>query len=395
MRAEAAVIGGSRAFAVAPFKAGTTLRADDPCADATFDAWLEGKRYPHAAADDAWLSGAPLRAPLRSAGFKVVAKLPAGMPFAVIELPKDSCLLATSATPADRLGLRVKGGATPPAEGAGTVGRCAQAEATVVISREGGGEVIALVAPAAKVGGVQGLRELAASGGLALTALSVPSADRPWDAKQLLLASAVPEETIGIASTPDVPLDKESRVVALSFETPSALTPDPASGVFSYCAPPLGENAHEALCVFSGPNRWRTAGADALGGLARSKLPFWLFTMQGVSDPVALKGLTELLTLARTLAHDGFVPTTLEAITETPTGVEILGRTGEDAVVAVGTGPAAPWVYPLTDGPVWALGGAPRVVPSKPLATLTLTALAKSLPPKASRRTVVFRRQAR
>ena len=86
--------------------------------------------------------------------------------------------------------------------------------------------------------------------------------------------------------------------------------------------------------------KWRSPRKrrDAVGGLARSKLPFWLYTMHGVKDPAALEGIVELLALARSLGRDGFTPTTLEALIEQPNRVEVLGRTGEDAVVAVGVG---------------------------------------------------------
>ena len=193
-----------------------------------------------------------------------------------------------------------------------------------------------------------------------------------------------------------MPADAETRVASLSFETPNALVPESPVDLYSYCDPPLDAKMHEAICVFSGPQKWRTeGGAEAVGGIARSKLPFWLFTMQGANDPVALKGVTQLFTLARRLGRDGFTPSTLEALTELPMGVEVLGRAGEDAIVAVGVAATAPWVYPLTDGPAWTLDEAPRIVALKPLEKVTLSAslTAKLLPPKASRRTVVWRRQ--
>lgn len=71
----------------------------------------------------------------------------------------------------------------------------------------------------------------------------------------------------------------------------------------------------------------------------------------------------------------------------------MLGRTGEDAIVAVGVAPVEPFVYPLSDGPPWTLDDAPHIVPVKPLEKVTLHAMVKVLPPKAARRTVIFRRQ--
>lgn len=396
MHAEAASIGGSRAFAFVPFEPGSTIRADEACSEASLDAWLVAKRYPPARADEGWLAAAPRRAPLVAAGFRQAWSGGSEQPFTVIEAPKDSCVLATSSVPTDRLGLRLKGGERPVVDAPGIFARCAEAEGTLLVSREGTGELVVLVAPAAGVGGMHGLREVARESGLPFTTSDIPAADRPWDAKQTLIASQIPAENINTAAAPDVPADSESRVAALSFETPNALTPETPSETFSYCEPPLEPTTRQATCVFSGPQRWRTeAGAETVGGIARSKFPFWLFAMQSANDPKALKGIAQLFALARRLGRDGFTPTTLEALTELPTGVEVLGRTGEDAIVAIGVAPSEPWVYPLTDGPAWTLDDAPRIVALRPLERVTLKATTKALPPKASRRTVVFRRQTR
>ncbi|CAN5924449.1 hypothetical protein BH11MYX4_BH11MYX4_60210 [soil metagenome] len=398
LRAETSLVGGSRAFGFAPFKPASTLVTDEPCADASLDAWVDAKHYPAGAADDAWLKGAPQRALLASAGFHVVALARAEAPFAVVELPKDSCLVVTSAGADDRLAVRLKGEAAAALEGRGSLGRCAQAEGTVVVSREGRGELVVLVGPAAGVGGELGLRETMKSVGLAPSALAVPPGDRSWDAKQVLLASAIPVALIDTAAAPDVPPFAEGRIVALSLETQGALVPELAPGVESSCTPPLGEATREALCIFSGPQKWKSPGGGdnpPVGGLARSKLPFWLYTMSNVRDRAALEGLSKLLTLARSLAREGFAPTTLEALVEQPNGVQVLGRTGEDAVVAVGVAPSDPWVYPLTDGDAWTLDGPPQIALVKPLQQVTLVSMLKQLPPIHTRRTVVFRRQKR
>jgi hypothetical protein len=397
LRADAALIGGSRAFAVAPFKPASTLVADEPCSEASLDAWIEAKQFPHPPVDDAWLAAAPARAPLKASGFHVLAFGPPEAPFVVVDVPKESCLLATSASVDDRLGLRMKGEPALVAEASGAVGRCAQAGGKVLVSRDGKGEVAVLVAPAAMVGGLLGLREVAASAGLVLVSSAVPGSERAWDAKQLLLASAIPEAIIKTSSASDVPKDSEARIVALSLETPSALTFETAPEVKSSCAPLLGVKTREAVCVFTGVQKWRTpGGADGVvGGLARSKLPFWLYTMQGVKDPAALDGITKLLAIARFLGREGFTPTTLEALVEQPNGVDVLGRTGEDAVVAVGVAPSEPWIYPLTEDAEWTLDDPPKMATVKPLEKITLVTALKKLPPINSRRTVVFRRQKR
>jgi len=396
LRAEASTIGGSRAFTFVPFKPGSTLRTDDACSDASLDAWIDAKHYPPPPPDGPSLDAWPPRAPLVRAGFKPVALASSKTPLVVVDVPKESCLVTTSSNPTDRLSVRLKGGAVVIPESAGILARCAQAEGTFVIAREGTGELAVMVAPASGLGGMTGLQELARDFSFPLASTALAPTDRAWDAKQVLLASQIPEANITTASAPEVPVETEPRVAALSFETPNALTPETGADIYSYCNPPLDAKVRAATCVFSGPQKWRTdAGAEAIGGIARAKLPFWLFAMQSASDPVALQGMTQLFTLARRLTRDGFTPTTLEALTELPTGVEVLGRMGEDAVVAVGVIPTPPYVYTLSDGSPWTLDAAPRIVPVKPLEKIMLTSTMKTLPPKPARHTVVFRRTKR
>lgn len=393
LRADAATIGGSRAFTFAPFKPASTLRTDEACRDASLDAWIDGKHYPAPPADGpAFASWAP-RAALASAGFKPVAFGAADAPIVVVDVPKDSCMITASAVATDRLSVRLKGGAVVVPEAAGILARCASAEGTVVVAREGKGEITVMVAPAAGVGGMTGMQELSREAKIPLAAHVLPPTDRAWDAKQVLLASQIPEANITTASAPEIPVETEPRVAALSFETPNAIIPETGADIYSYCNPPLDANVRAATCVFSGPQKWRTdTGAETVAGIARAKLPFWLFAMQSVSDPVALKGMTQLFALARRLTRDRFTPTTLEALTELPTGLEVLGRMGEDAIVAVGVLPTEPYVYTLSEDGAWTLDGEPRIVPVKPLEKIVLTSTLKKLPPKNARHTVVFRR---
>lgn len=394
LRADTARVGGSRAFPYLTFKPATALAVDDACSEASLDAWIDAKHYPHAPFDDAWFKASPRRAALAGADFHVIGSSRAELPLVVVDVPKESCVLVTSDVADDRLRVRIKGDPVTVVEGRGTVARCAQAEATLVVTREGHGNVTALAAPA-KLGGVLGLRELVRGAGMSAPTIVVPASDRAWDAKQILVASAVPDALITIGSAPDVMPDPEARLVTLSLETANALTFDVAADVQAVCAPPLDPATGEAFCAFSGAQKWRSPGTGegAIGGLARSKLPSWLYSMQGVKDRAALTGIMKLLALARLLGRDGFVPTTLEALVERANGVEVLGRTGEDAVVAVGVAPSEPWVYSLTDDSDWSLDGPPQIALVKPLETVTLVSFLKKLPPLATRRTVVFRRQ--
>lgn len=399
LRIDAAALGGSKAFAFLPFEPATAARTDEACSDASLDAWIEGKRYPaQAPPDDAWLKADAKRgALLEGLGFKPFATVPADRPFAIVELPKESCVVAIGA-PGEKLGLRMKGGAMAVANAEGAFAWCAPGEATATIEREGTSAVTVLAAPAGRVGGTVGLGEVLAKAGVTIApaSVAVPPGDRAWNAKQLLLASAVPDGLVTTASAPAIPADVEARLAAVSLGSAKALAPEPAAEVYSFCEPPLADDSTDAMCVFSGPHAWKIANAEAVGGVARAKMPFWLFALDGVSEPAAMKVAADLVTFARRMKREGFEPTTIEAMTETPTGVEVLGRMGEDAIVALGLAPAPPWVFPYTDGPAWSLTeGEPRVVPVKPLEKVKVNATAKKLPSKDTRRSVVFRRQAR
>jgi hypothetical protein len=411
LRNDAAAFGGSRAFAFLPFKVGATGKSDQACAEGSLDAWLDAKRWTQespegsarplapvdGAASERWFGGDGKRRALKDAGFGMTAFVKAEAPFAVVELPAQSCVLLAAAGAGDRTSLRLKGGALAIGPAAGNALWCSSTEALVLAQREGTGELAVLTAPAARVGGLEGAREIARSAGLDLAVATVPPTDRGWSAKHVLVASAIPESLITIGNTPDIGEgDRETRIVALSVDRPGALVADTQADVFSFCEPQLAK-ATASLCVFSGPQKWHIEGAEAAAGIARAKLPFWLFGLQGVSEPAGLKVETDLVRLARRLQRSGFEPTTIEAVTEIDKGAEVLGRANEDAMVALTLVPTAPWVIPYTDGPAWTIDGEPRIVPIKPLERVTVTAATKktALPPKATRHTVVFRRQQR
>lgn len=404
LRADAGMFGGSRAFAFLPFEVGAAVRADQACAESSLDAWIDSQRWsrsssslkPASSADgsavDRWLSADPRRSVLGRAGLKVVATVLREVPFSILEVPADTCVLISSDHPRDKISLRLKGGALAVGPVEGSAGWCTSKATLLLAQHEGEGEAAVLFGPSSRVGGLVGMREIGASAGLPLSAATVAEGDSGWNAKQLLLASAIPATLISVANAPDLGVDVEARIVSLSLERENSFVPETPPDVFSFCDPPLGRSM-ASLCVFSGSQKWRLDGADAAGGMARSKLPFWLFGLQGVNEPVALKLEADLVSLARKLRRQGFEPTTLDAVTELDRGAEVLGRANEDAMVVVGLAPTAPWVFPYTDGPGWSIDGDPRIIPIKPLERMTVTSPLKKLPPKAARRTVVFRRQ--
>lgn len=394
LRSDPNPIGGSKAFAYAPFKPATTARTDEACNDATLDAWIAAKKYPDPKPDEAWLA-APARAPLGPSHAKALASLAPGAPFVVVDVPKESCVLVTSDNASDKLSIRTKGGAQPFPPVTGAFAWCeaeAQLESFV---REGDGKVEIVAIPAAAVGGMLGIREVAKKAGIELAFTGLPNGDHAWNAKTLLLASTVPENLIQTAAAPDIPPDPDARLVALSFGTPNALVSESkGEEIYSYCEPSIGDATREALCIFGGEQRWKPSTSEAVGAVARSKLPFWLFGLQNVNDPVALKVAIDLATFARRMKHEGFEPTTIEAVTEVPNGVEVLGRSGEDAVIAVGVMPAPPFIVTYAEGGApWTLDGEPKMAMLQPLQKVTLVTNVKLTAVKERRRSVVFRRQ--
>lgn len=392
LRTDTAKIGGSRAFPFTMFKPTSTLVLDEPCKEASLAAWIALGNRPGSVSEGDWFAAAPARAPLKGAGFGVIDFVKAGLPFVVIDFPAEECVVATS-TVDEPISFRRPGDVSPLAEGAQSIGRCAQSGGTLIVAHGGKGVVTVLRTWARLVGGSMGMRELTAQAGLRLSTVALAGADRPWDAEQWLLSSAITMVTT--ASAPVVAPQQDARIVALSLETAHALVGDWAPDVHSACSPPLEDETRETLCIFSGPQRWRSPGTGegAVGGLARADLPSWIYSMRTVKDPAALAGLVKLVGLARALARQGFHPTTINELTERPNGVEVLGRAGEDAVVAVGVGPSEPWVYPLSEDGTWDLDGAPPIAMVKPGQKVMLVTTIKKLPALPARRTVVFRRQ--
>jgi hypothetical protein len=146
------------------------------------------------------------------------------------------------------------------------------------------------------------------------------------------------------------------------------------------------------VCAELAPQTWRQTGVLGALGIAQAPLPFWLTIFGGVKDPELPKSLVALLILARRLRGDGFEPTTLAGVVEEPNGVSVIGRAGDDAVVAVGLGPIAPYVFPYSDGAEWQLSGEPRIVELAPGERAVLSSVEAPTAPREQRRTVVFRR---
>jgi len=401
LRADGRAIGGPLARAwwpVAPRAWGEG--AGGECAEAELDAWLSSGHARPEPVDPAEAGAGAALSPeavgvLLGAGFRAVAGVPPTRPFGGVDARPGDCLLAV-AKEDESLSLRAAGGARLVEGASGAMAWCGSAVAASTVWRTGAGTAAVWAVPGARVGGLLGTREWAAAAGIALApaATWLAAADLDWEAAMILRAS------LGAGNAPGTPLPTEpgprdARILALALSPGARLASDPPSARV-ICAPPfeLSAPVRSALCAPAEPVAfWRQP--EALAAAARADAPFWLAPLDPAGQPDAAGSIPLVLSLARRLGALGFVATMLEGVTEVEGGVRVVGRAGEDAIVAVGLAPKAPWIFPYTDRNPWELGDPPRIVPLAPGEEAKLTG--RRLPdlPLEKRRTVVFRRALR
>jgi hypothetical protein len=395
LRIDAVALGGPLARSWVDFAPGAWGEGDRECADATLDGWIAAHHAPTTPPTAAWLDSDPARAALRRAGFRLIAAVDPGHPFAVASPAAGACALAISRS-GDVLSLRATGGTWLVSHARGALAWCSAMADTLTVWRDGEGPVAVLETSATRVGGLLGTRECAEAAGVSIApeATWLRGEDLPWDASSLLRASGLSDVTSAPLRVDPGPPD--ARVVALALTAEASAVSEP-EGVVIACDPSLSGGARESLCAHSAPVSWFNR-KDAPAGAARGSLPVWLSPLEGRRELDAIARIPELLALTRRLARDGFEPTSLEGVTELPDGVRIVGRAGEDSVVAVGLEPKPPWALPYfeaTPGSIpWDLGDAPRVVPLRPGDSIKLTSSPLSTVPLGARRTVVFRHAA-
>jgi hypothetical protein len=368
--------------------------AGHECADAMLDDWLADHRGPVPPLESGWLEASPARASLRKAGFRVVSGVQAGRPFGVVDSAAGECTLAV-ASGDDELSLRVPGGRRTIAHARGAMAWCSSVAEPMTVWREGSSGVVMLSASAARVGGVLGARECAEAGGVHVDAQAawLRDEDLAWDAASLLRVSAVAGVTS--APLPVEPGPTSTKVTALDLSAAAQVVSEPTSVVVA-CDPPFQAPSMErtSVCAVAAPvSWWRKTEAPA--SLAQAPLPYWLSLFEPHHEPDAIARIPELLALARYLLRAGFEPTVLEGVTELSDGVRVVGRAGEDAIVAVGLGQKPPWVFPYTDGVAWDLGDPPHAVELQPGLAVKLASSPPPNTPLEKRRTVVFRHAAR
>jgi hypothetical protein len=393
LRIDAVALGGPLARSWVDFAPGAWGDDGRECADATLDGWIAGAHPAASASPEApWFDADPAHIGLRRAGLRVVAAIDAPHPFAVVRAAAGDCALAVSGS-GESLSLRRSGGTWLIAHARGALAWCSSSAEALTVWREGAGPVAILEAPAVRIGGLFGMREGAETAGVTIAAEAtwLRGEDQPWEAGVLLRASGLLDVTSApLGVTPGPP---DARVVALALAADASAVPEPEDVVIA-CDPPRTAGARETLCAHSRPVSWfnRKNGA---AGAARGSLPVWLSPLEGHRELDAIARIPELLSLSRRLAREGFVATWLEGVTELADGVRVVGRAGEDAIVAVGLEPKPPWALPYFEavkrGVPWDLGDGPHEVPLKPGDAIKLTSEPLSTAPLSARRTVVFR----
>ncbi len=392
LRIDSRTLGGALARSWFTVTAEKWVDTSASCAESMLDVWIGDGHVPKPIPRDGSLDAIAGGKTLHANGFDLLAQLADEHPFAFVDSRAGDCAIAIS--PGGGMSLRTTGGERVIHSAPQAMAWCSSSALPLTVWRDAGSSapIIVATAHADRVGGLLGTTESAREAGLKLAPETtwLRPGDGAWEASAILRASKL-DASAGdaVSAEPGAP---DPRVTALVYGTATRLkwAPDSTAVV---CDPPLAASSAfaESVCNAINPVAWWRDG-DAPAYAAHAALPFWLSTLEGHHEPDAMARIPELLALARTLARRGFEPTVLEGVTELPTGVRVVGRAGEDAVVAVGLAPRPPWVIPYTDGDAWELGEPPRLVELQPGSSVTLTS---SPPPSTTvdmRRTVVFRR---
>jgi hypothetical protein len=197
----------------------------------------------------------------------------------------------------------------------------------------------------------------------------------------------VPDPVAFGADTIDATQTKDARV--LLFSIASGTQSWASNDVDFRCDPPLSERT--ALCVQPRALTWRSPPPAVVAGGAYGPLPFWMSALLDVRDARVIDVELELLRFSRALSSRGFSPSIIEGVTEKNESVEILGRSGEDAIVAVGLAAAPPYAQPYSDAAPWTFDGEPRVIPLLGGARVTIAVHTFGNIAQGKRRTAVFR----
>lgn len=391
LKTDARAFGSTLGFSRAP----TKPAAVDQCAcmEDHLDGWLAGAASSLAMPPDAtYTKEGPTRDAVLRAGLVPSQSLPGSLGLVPLAVPADACVVAASSDPNGTLALRAPGGARPLEAARGPLAVCSHSPRAFGVWHEGKGAVNVFRVGAREVGGRNGISPVTARAGLGPVRAYVDADDLGWDARLALRGAFVVGATENdVALTERLP--PAARIVAFSLLPGGKLEPtaSAAGGDDFTC---VGPTPSSWLCASTTAPMWRETSSSGKAGVAYADLPLWMKTITSAPPRDLHRAVLSLLDLARRLAPQRFEPSVLEAVTETATGASILGRAGEDAVVAVTLQPTPPYVLPLSDGPSWSLEGEPVVVPLGPGRRIALRSRVMPSGADDVRRTVVFRRAA-
>ncbi|HEY2367719.1 MAG TPA: hypothetical protein VGH87_15085 [Polyangiaceae bacterium] len=383
-------LGGSRAVPYRFDKPPTVIAGDEACSDDALAAFAREKRWSAKQdKDGAWLAAHPAFA---SSGFTTVASAPEKLPFAFAEPTMSRCFVASGK---DMTLWAISDQVQKPLKGDGVLGWCVDGsggtsktkETTFAVEHVSGLVRIAS-APSKRIGGLLGLREIAARAGVTMTTW-VRDEERGEIAADALRASLVPDPIAVPSQTIEAAQTKDARVLVFSSPTRESFTSSEAD---FRCAPALGEP--DALCVQLRALTWHAPPPGVVVGAAYGPLPFWMSALSDLHGATVVDAELALIGFARKMAQRGFSPSVIEGVTEREGSVEILGRSGDDAIVAVGLWPKEPYIHPWSDEVPWTLDGEPRVLPLGGGARVSLPVpknVNDGSVPVEKRRTVVFR----
>lgn len=381
-RADGSDVGGMLALASNVGAGRTTIPGSEACDVSMLQDWASKGRAP------AGTVGALLPASLETLGFVAQKGRLPGYPFVAIDAVADRCVVAVAGAGAT-LALVTNDASAPPPSPAFAL--CDAKGSGAMLRVTGEASVTVASVSAKRIGGVLGFREALAAAGISAP-VWVRDDDRSFFAEETLRASLVPDpKSLANASlTPSAAPD--ARVVLVTTKDAVMYVPEGPADASFLCSPTMAPSALETLCVESKAHAWHLARPDAVGALAYGPLPYWMAGLADAPPSAALAAELALLHLARRLAARGFDPAIVEGVRENADGVDVLGRSGEDAVVVVGVFPASPWVHPY-DG--WELDREPKVFSLKGGDHLELEAKPRITVPPEKRRTVVFRHAAK
>jgi hypothetical protein len=318
--------------------------------------------------------------------------------FVALHAKAQSCYLAATISKNSMIYLRAPNGTRFDDKPASAIAFCTYgSDVALSIWRDKGqpSDIAVLRAPALKVGGSAGTRAVAMRNGHAdARAILLPD-DLTDDAKASLLSSTVQESTLVVANENGLPGKLDDRVAAFSLAQSASFLPEVSPRVPTVCLPSfaVSDGFRAFTCAQQHTQIWKANGNKQNQGAVEGRLPFWLSVLSDQSDAAALEATVRALAFAQRMTLLGFEPSTVDGVTDQPTGATVMGRPGKTEVVAVGITRSKPYLFPLSpSGATWALDSPIPIAPLAEGKTISLRSRASLGSDKASRRVVVFRR---